>query len=78
MAKFFIEKEVEYKSGKIDTWYYIKLEKEDGDISLIDGCKNDELKANELLELAVENWVPTSKTIIKEIIVDEQKKKGTA
>jgi len=66
--KFYIQKDVEYKNGQVDTWYLIKLETEEG-TQIVDLCKDDEQKANELLEVAVGNWVPTSKTIIKEIVV---------
>jgi len=67
--KFYIQKEVEYKQGKVDTWYMIKLETEEG-TQVIDLCKDDEQKANELLEIAVNVWVPKSKSIIKEIVVE--------
>ena len=68
--KFLIEKQVEYKNGQVDTWYMIKLEKEDGSTKFIDCCKDDEQKAYELLDAAVEKWVPSSKTIIKEVTID--------
>jgi len=67
--KFYIQKEVEYKQGKVDTWYMIKLETEEG-TQVIDLCKDDEQKANELLEIAVNVWVPKSKSIIKEVVVE--------
>jgi hypothetical protein len=65
-----LEKEIEYKNGQVNTWYYIKLEEEDGSSQFIDLVKDDEEKASELLESASKNWVPHSKTIIKEVIVD--------
>jgi hypothetical protein len=72
--KFTVEKQVEYKNGQVDTWYMIKLEQanENGYVEsqFIDCCKDDETKALELLNAAVEKWVPTSKTIIKEVIID--------
>jgi len=69
MAKrFYIQKDVEYKQGKVDTWYLIKLETEEG-TQLVDLCRDDEQKANELLKAAVSAWVPNSKSIIKEVIV---------
>ena len=68
--KFTIEKQVEYKNGQVDTWYMIKLETEDG-TQIVDLCKDDEEKANELFEIAVNKWVPKSKTIIKEVIINE-------
>lgn len=71
--KFVVEKQVEYKHGKVDTWYMIKLQTEDetGYVSsqIVDLCKDDETKAYELLDKAVSTWVPESKTIIKEVIV---------
>jgi hypothetical protein len=67
--KFYIEKEVEYKQGKVDTWYYIKLETENN-TQIVDLIKDDEEKANEMLEVAVNAWVPKSKSIIKEIVVE--------
>lgn len=71
--KFLIEKQVEYKNGQVDTWYMIKLEEtnDDGYVSsqFIDCCKDDEIKAHELLEAAVERWVPSSKSIIKEVVI---------
>ena len=68
--KFIIQKEVEYKNGQVDTWYMIKLEQEDGSTQFIDCCKDDEDKALELFDAAVEKWVPSTKSIIKEVIVD--------
>jgi hypothetical protein len=71
MAKrFYIQKDVEYKQGKVDTWYMIKLETEEG-TQLVDLCRDDEEKANELLKMAVSAWVPNSKSIIKEVIVEQ-------
>jgi len=67
--KFYIEKEVEYKHGKVDTWYYIKLETE-SNTQIVDLVKDDEQKANEMFEIAVNAWVPKSKSIIKEVIVE--------
>lgn len=67
--KFYIEKEVEYKQGRIDTWYYIKLQTET-DVQIVDLVKDDEEKANEMLEVAVNAWVPKSKSIIKEVVVE--------
>lgn len=71
--KFVVEKQVEYKNGKVDTWYMIKLEQQDetGFVStqFIDCCKDDETKAMELLDAAVNSWIPASKEIIKEVIV---------
>lgn len=67
--KFYIQKEVEYKNGKVDTWYLIKLETEDN-TQIVDLVKDDEQKANELLDTAVKAWVPTSKSIIKEVVVE--------
>ena len=72
--KFTVEKQVEYKNGQVDTWYMIKLEQTDADgytsTQFVDCCKDDETKAMELLNNAVEKWVPSSKTIIKEVVVD--------
>ena len=72
--KFFIEKQVEYKNGQVDTWYMIKLETIDSDgytsSQFIDCCKGDETKALELFDAAIEKWVPSSKSIIKEIVVE--------
>jgi hypothetical protein len=68
--KFTLEKEVEYKNGQLNTWYYIKLNEEDGTSQFIDLCRDDETKALELLNSAIEKWVPYSKTLIKEVIVD--------
>lgn len=71
--KFTVEKQVEYKNGVVDTWYMIKLEQTDADgyttTQFVDCCKDDEAKALELLDVAVSKWVPTSKTIIKEVTV---------
>ena len=52
--KFIIQKDVEYKNGVVDTWYMIKLEQEDGSTQFIDCCKDDEQKAYELLDAAIE------------------------
>lgn len=72
--KFFIEKQVEYKNGQVDTWYMIKLETTDSDgytsSQFIDCCKDDETKALELFDSAVEKWVPSIKSIIKEVVVE--------
>ena len=46
--KFYIQKDVEYKNGQVDTWYLIKLETEEG-TQLVDLCRDNEEKANELL-----------------------------
>jgi hypothetical protein len=71
--KLVLEKQVEYKKGQIDTWYMIKMQTEDetGFVStqIIDLCKDNETKAYELLDKAVNSWVPESRTIIKEIII---------
>ena len=67
--KFYIQKDIEYKNGQVDTWYLIKLETEEG-TQLVDLCKDNEEKANELLQSAVEKYVPSSKTIIKEVTVE--------
>ena len=72
--KFLVEKQVEYKNGVVDTWYMIKLEETDektGYVSsqFIDCCKDDEAKAYDLLDKAVNTWVPASKEIIKEVII---------
>jgi len=72
--KFLIEKQVEYKNGQVDTWYMIKLEEKNnsGYVStqFIDCCKDDETKALELFNVAVEKWVPSSKSVIKEVVVE--------
>jgi hypothetical protein len=71
--KFLVEKQVEYKNGVVDTWYMIKLEEtsDEGYVStqFIDCCKDDETKAFELLDKAVSTWVPSSKSILKEIVI---------
>lgn len=71
--KFVVEKQVEYKNGQVDVWYMIRLQTEDenGYVStqLVDLCKEDEAKAMELLDAAIKSWVPSSKEIIKEVIV---------
>ena len=72
--KFLVEKQVEYKNGVVDTWYMIKLEETDektGYVSsqFVDCCKDDEAKAYDLLDKAVNTWVPASKEIIKEVII---------
>jgi len=71
--KLVLEKQIEYKKGQIDTWYIIKMQTEDetGFVStqIIDLCKDNETKAYELLDKAVNSWVPESRTIIKEIII---------
>jgi hypothetical protein len=71
--KFLVEKQVEYKNGVVDTWYMIKLEEQDSDgyvsTQFIDCCKDDEAKALELLDKAVNTWVPSSKSILKEIVI---------
>ena len=36
----------------------------------IDCCKDDEEKAHQLFEAAVEKWVPTTKSVIKEVVVE--------
>jgi hypothetical protein len=72
--KFTLSKEVEYKHGIVDTWYMIKLVTvHDGGFEtseLIDLCKSDEIKANELLDKAIKGYVPPSKTLIKEVVVE--------
>jgi len=71
--KFVVEKQVEYKHGQVDTWYFIKLQTEDetGYVlsQIVDLVKDDETKAYEMLDKAISTWVPESKTIIKEVIV---------
>ena len=73
--KFLVEKQVEYKNGVVDTWYMIKLEETDektGYVSsqFVDCCKDDEAKAYDLLDKAVNTWVPSSIEIIKEVIIN--------
>lgn len=71
--KFLIEKQIEYKNGQVDTWYMIKLEEtnDDGYVSsqFVDCCKDDENKALELFNAAVEKWVPSTKSVIKEVVI---------
>ncbi len=71
--KFVVEKQVEYKHGQVDVWYLIKLEQQDEtgytSSQIVDLVKDDETKAYEMLDKAVNAWVPASKTIIKEVIV---------
>jgi len=71
--KFLIEKQIEYKNGQVDIWYMIKLEEtnNDGYVSsqFVDCCKDDEDKALELFNAAVEKWVPSTKSIIKEVVI---------
>lgn len=67
--KFIIEKETEYKNGKVSNWYYIKLQT-DNDTQVIDLIRDDEQKANERLEEAIKSWVPSSKSVIKEVVVE--------
>ena len=71
--KFLIEKQIEYKNGQVDTWYMIKLEEtnNDGYVSsqFVDCCKDDEDKVLELFNAAVEKWVPSTKSIIKEVVI---------
>ena len=68
--KFTLTKEVDYKHGQVDTWYMVRLENEDGTKQIIDLVKDDEAKAHELLNSAVEKWVPSSKSVIKEVVVE--------
>lgn len=72
--RFLIQKDVEYKNGKVDTWYMIKLETTDADGNVssqfVDCCKDDEEQAYKLFDLAVEKWVPSSKSVIKELTVE--------
>jgi hypothetical protein len=67
--KFYIQKDIEYKNGQVDTWYLIKLETEEG-TQIVDLCRDNEEKANELLQSAVAKYVPPSKTIIKEVTIE--------
>jgi hypothetical protein len=69
--KFTLEKEIEYKNGQVNTWYMVKLEDlETNESQFIDMCKDNESKAYELLDSAINKWVPCSKTIIKEVVVE--------
>ena len=68
--KFTLTKEVDYKHGQVDTWYMVRLENEDGTKQIIDLVKDDEAKAHELLNLAIEKWIPSSKSVIKEVVVE--------
>lgn len=68
--KFIIEKEIEYKNGKVETWYLIKLITDDK-TQIIDLCMDDEEKANQIFENAIKLYVPSSKTIIRELTVEE-------
>jgi len=70
--KFTIEKEVEWKQGKINTWFYIKLIDENNSSTFID-IAIDEVIANQLFEAAVNNYIKPSKTIIREYEVEESK-----
>jgi hypothetical protein len=70
--KFTIEKEVEWKQGKINTWFYIKLIDENNSSTSID-IATDEVTANQLFEAAVNNYIKPSKTIIREYEVEESK-----
>jgi|688.fasta_scaffold01094_60 hypothetical protein len=70
--KFTIEKEVEWKQGKINTWFYIKLIDENNSSTFID-IATDEVTANQLFEAAVNNYIKPSKTIIREYEVEESK-----
>jgi hypothetical protein len=51
----------------------IKLEEKNNDgyvsTQFIDCCKDDETKALELFDAAIEKWVPSSKSVIKEITI---------
>ena len=71
--KFVVEKQVEYKHGQVDIWYLIKLEQQDEtgytSSQIVDLVKDDETKAYELLDKAINAWIPASKEIIKEVIV---------
>jgi len=70
--KFTMTKEVEYKHGKVNTWYMVRLENdEDGSTQFID-CSNtdDEKEAQLMFENAVAKYVPTSKTVVKEVVVE--------
>lgn len=69
--RFTLTKEVEYKNGKVDTWYIVRLVDENGNSQFIDCTNNDdEEEALKVFNNAVSKWVPTSKTIVKEITVD--------
>jgi hypothetical protein len=68
--KFTLTKEVDYKNGQMDIWYMVRLEHEDGSKQIIDLVKDDEEKAHELLNLAIKKWVPSSKSVIKEVVVE--------
>ena len=70
--KFTIEKEVEWKQGKINTWFYIKLIDENNSSTFID-ITTDEVIANQLFEAAVNNYIKPSKTIIREYEIEESK-----
>ena len=70
--KFTIEKEVEWKQGKINTWFYIKLIDENNSSTFID-IATDEIIANQLFEAAVNNYIKPSKTIIREYEIEESK-----
>ncbi len=50
----------------------MEYQTKDGYVStqFIDCCKDDETKAYELLDKAVTTWVPSSKSIIKEVIIN--------
>ena len=70
--KFIIEKEVEWKNGKSNTWFYIRLIDENNFSTYID-IATDEVKANQLFEAAIEKYIKPSKTIIREYEVEESK-----
>lgn len=69
--KFIIEKEIEWKEGKIESWYYIKLI--EGEKTTIVSLSRDEDEANSLFESAITSYVKSSKTIIREHEIEESK-----
>ena len=69
--KFIIEKETEWKDGEIKNWYYIKLIENDKS-TLIHLATNED-DANKSFESAITSYTRSSRTIIREHEVEENK-----
>jgi hypothetical protein len=67
--KFILEKETEWKNGEVHKWYYVKHIDEKGDMNVVVLTKNDEERAYELFNEAVNSYVEPKREIIKEVNV---------
>ena len=65
--KFILEKETEWKNGEVHKWYYVKYINEAGKMDVVVMTKDDEERAHELFNEAVNSYIEPKREIIKEV-----------